>query len=63
MPITRSGRLVAAASVEIGIEEVFDRFDAVENLVGVGPALVGELAEALAHRLEAALDGFGSSIV
>ena len=85
MPITRSGRPVAAASVEIGIEDVFDAstasggsvssarrktssftaassttasiirsagdelldgLDAAEHLVRIGPALLGELAEA-----------------
>ena len=102
MPITRSGRPVAAASVAIGIDEVFEAriasagstlvgaaedvrlhgrvlddgldhqvgrdelvhgLDAREHLVRVGAALLGEPAEALPHRAEAALDRAGVRIV
>ena len=95
MPITRSGRPVAAASDEIGIDDVFeastasagnstsalrntsslttgssttasiirsaatssiDGSDAAEHLVGIGPALLGQSRQALAHRAEPALD-------
>ena len=102
MPITRSGRDVAAASDVIGIDEVFDariasggktasaarkiasftfassttasiirsaatssvrRRDPREHLVRIGAALVREPRQALAHRLEAALDRPGRRVV
>ena len=92
MPITRSGRAVAAASVrdrdrrgvrgehglrrqrlvgaaedvlldgrvldhrldhQVGRDELVHRLDAREHLVRVGPALLGQLRQALAHRRRA----------
>ena len=44
-------------------DDLLDRRDAPEHLVGVGAALLRELLEALAHRREAALGRAGIRVV
>ena len=47
---------------QVGRDELVDGLDPRQDLVGVGPALLGELAEAAAHRLEAVLDRSGGRV-
>ena len=49
--------------MQVGGDELVDRLDPGEHVVGVGPALLRELAEAAAHRLQPALDGARRRVV
>ena len=42
---------------QVGRHEIVDGLDPAQHLVRVGPALLRQLAEALAHRLEPTIDG------
>ena len=48
---------------QVGGDEVVDRVDPRQHLVGVGAALLGQLLEALAHRREPALGRARSGVV
>ncbi len=48
---------------QVGGNEVVDDLDAREHLVGIRPALLGELRQALAHRLERSFGGARNRIV
>jgi hypothetical protein len=60
IPITRSGRCVTA---QLGRNEVVDGRHASEDLVWIGPALLSQLLEALAHRGQPAIGGARSGVV